>query len=82
MGAIVVAHADGLGGATVLTGDPRYLRRLATRTTNTVRIATGRPVQPGSSGGEGGGELVPEGGGRQDAHSYVQHLVPPAVVQA
>lgn len=38
--ALVVAQADLLGGATVLTGDPRDLRRLAAHTTNTVRIAT------------------------------------------
>lgn len=39
--AIVVAHADRVGGATVLTSDPRDLRALARHTANPVRIVTG-----------------------------------------
>jgi predicted nucleic acid-binding protein len=38
--ALVVGLADSLGGATVLTGDPRDLRALARHTTNEVRIGT------------------------------------------
>jgi len=38
--AIVVALADRLGGATVLTGDPKDVRRLADHTTRAVRVAT------------------------------------------
>lgn len=37
--ALVVALADRLGGATVLTGDPKDLRRLAAHTTQAVRVA-------------------------------------------
>lgn len=37
--AIVVALADAVGGATVLTGDPRDLRALARHTANDVTIA-------------------------------------------
>lgn len=37
--AIVVAKADRLGGATVLTGDPLDLRKLASHATNRVRIS-------------------------------------------
>ena len=37
--AIVVALADRLGGATVLTGDPKDVRRLAAHTTRAVRVA-------------------------------------------
>ena len=36
--AIVVATADAIGGATVITPDPRDLRALARHTTNDVRI--------------------------------------------
>ena len=39
--AIVVALADTVGGATVLTSDPRDLRALARHTTNDVSIRTG-----------------------------------------
>lgn len=39
--AIVVAAADQLGGATVLTGDPKDLRRLAAHAGRPVRVATG-----------------------------------------
>jgi predicted nucleic acid-binding protein len=39
--AIVVALADNVGGATVLTSDPRDLRALARHTTNEVRIRAG-----------------------------------------
>jgi len=39
--AVVVALADDVGGATVLTGDPRDLKALARHTTNEVRIGTG-----------------------------------------
>jgi len=38
--AIVVAVADGAGGATVLTSDPADLRALARNTTNTVQIGS------------------------------------------
>jgi hypothetical protein len=38
--AIVVGLADELGGATVLTSDPRDLRALARHTTNPVRIGS------------------------------------------
>jgi hypothetical protein len=37
--AIVVALADAVGGATILTSDPRDLRALARHTTNHVTIA-------------------------------------------
>lgn len=36
--AIVVALADAVGGATVITSDPRDLRALATHSTNDVKI--------------------------------------------
>ncbi len=39
--AIVVAVADGVGGATVLSSDPADLRALACHTTNTVQIRPG-----------------------------------------
>jgi len=39
--AIVVAQADRVGGATVLTSDPDDLRALACHTTHPVRIASG-----------------------------------------
>lgn len=39
--AIVVAQADRVGGATVLTSDPKDLRALARHTRHTVRISTG-----------------------------------------
>lgn len=39
--AIVVALADNIGGATVLTSDPRDLRALARYTANEVAIKTG-----------------------------------------
>lgn len=39
--AIVVALAERIGGASVLTSDPRDLRALAHHTVNRVRIVTG-----------------------------------------
>lgn len=39
--AIVVALADHIGGATVLTSDPRDLRALARHAVNEVRVGTG-----------------------------------------
>jgi hypothetical protein len=41
--AVVVALAEGLGGATVLTSDPRDLRALAGSTSHPVRIAVTTP---------------------------------------
>ncbi|MGI9033522.1 MAG: hypothetical protein ACR2HY_07550 [Acidimicrobiales bacterium] len=38
MDALVVALADDVGGATVLTSDPRDLRALARHTTNEVTV--------------------------------------------
>ena len=38
--AVVVALADDIGGATVLTSDPRDLRALARHATNEVKIGT------------------------------------------